>query len=70
MAKEQNYLIGQYGNRIENSVGTTLTAMLFIKDKYLIAHVGDSRAYGITDRVNRTLLRTKLLLREKSKPEE
>lgn len=52
MAKEQNYLIGQYGNRIENSVGTTLTAMLFIKDKYLIAHVGDSRAYGITDSVN------------------
>lgn len=52
MAKEQNYLIGQYGNRIESSVGTTLTAMLFIKGKHLIAHVGDSRAYNIKESVN------------------
>lgn len=52
IAKEQNYLIGQYGNKIESSVGTTLTAMLFIKDKYLIAHVGDSRVYSITSSVN------------------
>lgn len=51
MAKEQNYLIGQYGKRIDSSLGTTLTAMLVIEGKYLIIHVGDSRAYVISDSV-------------------
>ena len=51
MAKEQNYLIGQYGKRIDSLLGTTLTAMLVIEGKYLIIHVGDSRAYVISDSV-------------------
>lgn len=51
LAKEQNYLIGQYGKKIDVSLGTTLTAMLVIEGKYLIVHVGDSRAYSITDKV-------------------
>lgn len=51
MTKEQNYLIGQYGKRINSSLGTTLTAMLVIDGKYLIIHVGDSRAYSISDSV-------------------
>lgn len=51
LAKEQNYLIGQYGKKIDVSLGTTLTAMLIIDGKYLIIHVGDSRAYSITDSV-------------------
>ena len=51
LAKEQNYLIGQYGNKNDVSLGTTLTAMLIIDSKYLIIHVGDSRAYSISDSV-------------------
>lgn len=51
LAKEQNYIIGQYGNELGVSLGTTLTAMLVIDGKYLIIHVGDSRAYSISDGV-------------------
>ena len=49
LAKEQNYLIGQYGDKNDVSLGTTLTAMLIVKGKYAIIHVGDSRAYLISD---------------------
>ncbi len=52
LAKEQNYIIGQYGKKIDVSLGTTLTAMIVIEGKYLIVHVGDSRVYSITDSVN------------------
>lgn len=51
LAKEQNYIIGQYGNELGVSLGTTLTAMLVIDGKYLIIHVGDSRVYSICDSV-------------------
>lgn len=51
LAKEQNYLIGQYGKRVDVSLGTTLTAMLVIEGEYLIVHIGDTRAYLITDNV-------------------
>lgn len=34
LAKEQNYLIGQYGKNIDVSLGTTLTAMIVIEGKY------------------------------------
>lgn len=51
MIKELNYKIGQYGKQIDVSLGTTVTAMLIIDGKYLIAHVGDSRAYEITDSI-------------------
>lgn len=49
MAKEQSLIIGQYGKQLGITLGTTLTAMLFIEDKYLLIHVGDSRAYMIKD---------------------
>lgn len=51
LAKEQNYLIGQYGKNYDVSLGTTLTAMIVIEEKYLIIHIGDSRAYSISDNV-------------------
>lgn len=45
MINEQNELVYRYGI-IENiQLGTTLTAMLFVNNKYLIAQLGDSRAY-------------------------
>ena len=51
LIKEQNYRISQYGKQIEASLGTTVTAMLVIENKYLIAHVGDSRVYEITNSI-------------------
>ena len=47
LIKEQNYRISQYGKQIDVSLGTTVTAMLIIENKYLISHVGDSRVYEI-----------------------
>ena len=47
LIKEQNYRISQYGKQIEVSLGTTVTALLVIEKRYLIAHVGDSRVYEI-----------------------
>ncbi|MBR3173279.1 MAG: serine/threonine-protein phosphatase [Eubacterium sp.] len=47
LAKEQNYLIAQYGKKTDVTLGTTLTAMLVVDNKYLILHVGDSRIYKI-----------------------
>ena len=48
--KEQNQSIAEYGRNHHIQLGSTITAMLFLEDgKYLIGHVGDSRAYRITD---------------------
>lgn len=46
---DMNYKLQQYGKQQGIRLGTTLTAMLIIADKYLIAQVGDSRAYAIKD---------------------
>ena len=48
--KEQNQNIAAYGKSLKLQLGSTITAMLILEDnKYIIAHVGDSRAYKITD---------------------
>ena len=47
-----NQKIGAYGKSNGIRLGTTITAMLFLGDKYYIAHVGDSRAYEICDGIN------------------
>lgn len=51
MIKEQNYRILEYGKRIKTNLGTTLSALLIIEDRYMIAHVGDSRVYEISNSV-------------------
>lgn len=38
-----------YGNKHEIEMGSTLTAFLFLQNKYYAAHVGDSRGYMIND---------------------
>lgn len=46
MIKEQNRLIMNYGMEHHIQLGTTITALLILENgKYLIGHVGDSRAY-------------------------
>lgn len=46
-----NTRIGYYGRQNGVSMGTTLVAMLFVKNRYYIINIGDSRAYCISDRV-------------------
>lgn len=47
LIKELNYAIAEYSRPFNIKAGTTLTAMLFFGDAYLIAHVGDTRVYNI-----------------------
>lgn len=49
MVKKMNRKILAYGRRKRIEAGTTVTAMLFIRDRYYIVHVGDSRAYELTE---------------------
>ncbi len=44
---EQNYILYEYGRNNGIKLGTTLTLMLFMGQQYLIAQVGDSRAYCV-----------------------
>lgn len=52
MIKGLNYKIIEYGRNAGTSLGTTLTLLLIIEDKFMVAHVGDSRVYQITDKIN------------------
>lgn len=45
LLKDLNARILEYGRRTGSSLGTTFSGILFIKDEYLIVHVGDSRVY-------------------------
>lgn len=48
--KEQNQIIAAYGRSLHLQLGSTLTALLILENgNYIIGHVGDSRAYRITD---------------------
>lgn len=49
--REQNEKLLQYGQSICVDLGTTFSGMLIVDGKYMIAHVGDSRIYAISDSV-------------------
>lgn len=49
--REQNQKILNYGKQTDVNLGTTLSVILFIEGSYIIAHVGDSRIYEISDSV-------------------
>lgn len=51
LIKELNTKLIEYGKEINANLGTTLTMMLCVDNQYMIAHVGDSRAYCIKDSV-------------------
>ncbi len=51
--KTSHEMIQAYGKLNKIKIGTTATAVLFEKERYYIAHVGDSRVYEITDQVRR-----------------
>lgn len=46
---KQHQEVLAYGRKKGIQIGTTLTAMLFADQKYLIAQIGDSRAYCVKD---------------------
>lgn len=48
--KQQNQNIAAYGKSLNLQLGSTITALLILENnRYIICHVGDSRAYRITD---------------------
>ena len=48
--KEQNQNIAAYGRALHIQLGTTVTALIIMESgNFLIGHVGDSRAYRITN---------------------
>ena len=49
MIDELNNRIIEYGENNGISLGTTLTAIFFTEEEYIVAHVGDSRAYIIDE---------------------
>lgn len=53
--------------RSGDRMGTTFTGILFIDDKYVIAHVGDSRAYQIGSSVNQLTTDQTFVAREISR---
>lgn len=52
MLKELNQKILDYGARIGTNLGTTFSGILFIGDRYVIGHVGDTRIYHIGAALN------------------
>lgn len=51
MLKDLNTKILSYGKRENITLGTTFTGILFIKNEYIIVHVGDTRIYAIQDNI-------------------
>lgn len=51
MVAEMNQKLLDYGKTIHVNLGTTLSAILIIEEKYMIVHVGDSRIYRIQDKL-------------------
>ncbi|MBQ6105017.1 MAG: serine/threonine-protein phosphatase [Lachnospiraceae bacterium] len=50
LMSSENYRIGQFGLQHNINMGSTFTGILVLEDgSYIIGHVGDSRAYRITD---------------------
>ncbi len=47
MLREQNKVLSAYGKAQKMRLGTTFTGVLFINNKYMAVHVGDSRFYRI-----------------------
>ena len=52
LIKEQNQRIAEYGKKNHLQLGTTLTVLLIVDEHFtLIGHVGDTRAYLVSDKL-------------------
>lgn len=62
--KQLNEKILNYGENSKVKLGTTMTALLIVHNKYYIAHIGDSRAYRVSKSVNQLTKDQTLVARE------
>lgn len=62
--KQLNEKILNYGETRKVKLGTTMTALLIVHDKYYIAQIGDSRAYSISSALNQLTQDQTLVARE------
>lgn len=67
LLKSLNAQILEYGHRFDVSLGTTFSGILFVKDKYVIAHVGDTRIYRIGASLNQLTTDQTFVAREISR---
>lgn len=67
MLKDLNVKISEYGDDIGSSLGTTFSGILFIEDKYVLVHVGDSRIYHIGSSLNQLTTDQTFVAREISR---
>lgn len=67
MLKDLNVKISEYGDEIESSLGTTFSGILFVEDKYVLVHVGDSRIYHIGSSLNKLTTDQTFVAREISR---
>jgi serine/threonine protein phosphatase PrpC len=62
--KSINEKILQFGDKEKIKLGTTITAMLIVYNRYYIIQIGDSRAYRIDDSIERLTTDQTLVVRE------
>lgn len=62
-----NTQIMEYGQRLGANLGTTFSGILFAKDQYVIAHVGDTRIYRIGASLNQLTTDQTFVAREISR---
>lgn len=67
LLKDLNAKILEYGKHIRTDLGTTFSGILLIGDKYVIAHVGDSRVYQIGSEMNQLTIDQTFVAREVSR---
>lgn len=51
LLRDLNVRIRKYGEQNHERLGTTITGILFVNDRYVAVHVGDTRLYHLADKV-------------------
>ncbi len=51
LIQQVNKRLVDFGKRTGSSPGTTISCLLFVRDEFMAANVGDSRSYAIGDRI-------------------
>lgn len=64
LLKDINARIIDYGQKNDVNLGTTVSGILFIEDKYFIHHIGDSRIYHINSEVKQLTIDQTFVERE------
>ena len=67
LLKSLNIQILEYGQQLGANLGTTFSGILFVKDKYVIVHVGDTRIYQIGSSLNQLTTDQTFVAREISR---